>query len=107
MLPITSFLSCTEPIDQFECFSTRQKHHAKTYVTGLVAAWHLLMLAYSLLKFGAAHSAFGTILGHASSLRNDVKRSFRESVQNLLSWALTSPNRSIDGLMQQINGMFV
>ena len=38
MLPITSFLSCTEPIDQFECFSTRQKHHAKTYVTGLVAA---------------------------------------------------------------------
>lgn len=38
MLPITSFLSCTEPIDQFECFSKRQKHHAKTYVTGLVAA---------------------------------------------------------------------
>ena len=38
MLPITSFLSCTEPIDQLECFSTRQKHHAKTYVTGLVAA---------------------------------------------------------------------
>jgi len=38
MLPITSFLSCTEPIDQSECFSTRQKHHAKTYVTGLVAA---------------------------------------------------------------------
>jgi hypothetical protein len=30
-------LSCTEPIDQLECFSTRQKHHAKTYVTGLVA----------------------------------------------------------------------
>jgi tagatose-1,6-bisphosphate aldolase len=38
MLPITSFLSCTEPIDQFKCFSTRQKHHAKTSVTGLVAA---------------------------------------------------------------------
>ncbi|MFP9193996.1 transposase, partial [Natrialbaceae archaeon A-CW1-1] len=38
MLPVTSFLSCTEPIDQLECFSTRQKHHAKTYVTGLVAA---------------------------------------------------------------------
>ncbi len=38
MLPITSFLSCTEPIDQLECFSTRQKHHPKTYVTGLVAA---------------------------------------------------------------------
>ena len=38
MFPVTSFLSCTEPIDQLACFSTRQKHHAKTYVTGLVAA---------------------------------------------------------------------
>jgi hypothetical protein len=38
MLPITSFLSCTAPIDELECFSTRQKYHAKTYVTGLVAA---------------------------------------------------------------------
>ncbi|SEP28821.1 hypothetical protein SAMN04487948_13423 [Halogranum amylolyticum] len=37
MLPITSFLSCTVPTDELACFSTRQKHHAKTYVTGLVA----------------------------------------------------------------------
>jgi hypothetical protein len=71
------------------------------------ASRHLLMLAYSLPKFGAATSALGTILGHASSLRNDVKRSFRESVQNLLSWALTSPNRSVDELMHQIDGMFI
>ncbi len=65
------------------------------------------MLAYSLLKLGAADSALGTILGHASSLCNDVKRSFRESVQNLLSWALNSPDRSTDELMHQIDGMFV
>ncbi|WP_114579297.1 IS701 family transposase [Saliphagus sp. LR7] len=77
------------------------------HAAGASRHWHLLMLAYSLLKFGAAHSALGTILGHASSLRNDVKRSFRESVQNLLSWALTSPDRSIDELMDQIDGMFV
>jgi SRSO17 transposase len=38
MLPITSFLPCTESIDGLDCFSSRQKHHAKTYVTGLVAA---------------------------------------------------------------------
>lgn len=38
MLPITSFLSCTSPIDELECLSYHQKHHAKTYVTGLVAA---------------------------------------------------------------------
>jgi hypothetical protein len=37
MLPITDFLSCTEPIDEFESLSSEQ-HHAKTYTTGLVAA---------------------------------------------------------------------
>jgi len=69
--------------------------------------WHLLMLAYSFLKLGAAHSAIGTILARATSLRNDVIRSFRESIQNLMSWGLTSPHRSIDELMYQIEGMFV
>jgi hypothetical protein len=38
MLPITDFLSCTEPIDEFESLSSEQQHHAKTYTTGLVAA---------------------------------------------------------------------
>jgi len=77
------------------------------HAAGASRHWHLLMLAYSLLKFGAASSALGTILAHASSLRTDIKRSFRESVQNLLSWALTSPDRSIDELMHQIDVMFV
>ena len=39
MLPLTSFLSCTAPIDELECFSTRQRHHAKT-VDGI--STHLL-----------------------------------------------------------------
>ena len=69
--------------------------------------WHLLMPAYSLLKLGTATSDLGTLLARSTSFRNDVKRSFRESVQNLLSWALNSPNRSIDELMHQIKGMFV
>ena len=38
MIPIMTFLSCTAPIGELESFSTRQKYHAKTYVTGLVAA---------------------------------------------------------------------
>lgn len=38
-------------------------------------------------------------LRHTSSHRNDVKRSFHGSVQNLLIWALTSPNRGIDELI--------
>ena len=35
MFLLTSFLSCTAPIDELQCFSTRQKHHAKTYVTAV------------------------------------------------------------------------
>jgi hypothetical protein len=65
------------------------------------------MLAYSLFKPGAAESALETTLARASSLRNDIKRSFRESVQNLLSWAINSPSRSFDELMYQIEGMFI
>jgi hypothetical protein len=69
--------------------------------------WHLLMLAYSLLKLDAAHSALGTILGRATSLRNDIKRSFREGVENLFSWALNSPSRRTDELMHETEGIFV
>jgi SRSO17 transposase len=77
------------------------------YAAGASRHWPLLMLAYSLLKLGAAHSALGTILGRATSLRNDIKRSFRESVENLLFWALNRPNRSTDELMHEIEGIFV
>jgi len=38
MLPITGFLSCTDPLDEFDSLSYHQTHHAKTYVTGLAAA---------------------------------------------------------------------
>ena len=38
MLPITDFLSCTDPLDEFDSLSYHQKQHAKTYVTGLAAA---------------------------------------------------------------------
>ena len=38
MMPITDFLSCTEVLDGFESLSPTQRYHAKTYVTGLVAA---------------------------------------------------------------------
>ena len=37
MLPITDFLSCTDPLDEFESLSYHQTRHAKTYVTGLAA----------------------------------------------------------------------
>ena len=36
-MPITDFLSCTEPLDDFDSLSYHQTNHAKAYVTGLVA----------------------------------------------------------------------
>jgi len=77
------------------------------HAAGASRHWHLLMLAYSLLTLGTAQSALGTVLSRATSLRADLKRSFREAVQNLLSWALSSPTRSIDELMQEVEGLFV
>jgi len=38
MLPLTRFLSCTDPIDHFDSLSHHQQRHAKAYVTGLIAA---------------------------------------------------------------------
>jgi hypothetical protein len=38
MMPITDFLSCTHVFDEFESLSPEQRHHAKTYATGLVAS---------------------------------------------------------------------
>ena len=36
-MPITEFLTCTDFIDDFDCFSYQQKHYAKIYVTDLIA----------------------------------------------------------------------
>jgi SRSO17 transposase len=74
---------------------------------GVSRHWHLLMLAYSLLKLGVAQSVLGTVISRATSLRADLKLSFREAVQNLLSWALSSPNRSIDDLMNEVEDLFI
>ena len=38
MMPTTDFLWCTRVFNEFESLSPAQRHHAKTYATGLVAA---------------------------------------------------------------------
>lgn len=37
MMPITDILSYTEVLNEFKSLTSPQRHHAKTYVTGLVA----------------------------------------------------------------------
>ena len=48
--------------------------------------WHLLMLAYSLLRLGPASSVLGKVRSTASSLRADLKHSLKEAVYNVFSW---------------------
>ena len=69
--------------------------------------WHLLMLAYSALRLGVADSALGTVLSQTTSLCNDLKHSLKEAVQNLLSWTLRNADQGVDGLMDELNGVFI
>ena len=69
--------------------------------------WHLLMLAYSLLRLGPASSALGTVRSKASSLRADLEHSLKEAVYNLFSWVRDNRDRDIDDLMQQIDHFFI
>jgi hypothetical protein len=69
--------------------------------------WHLLMLAYSCLRLGVADSALGTVLSQTTSLCNDLKHSLKEAVQNLLSWTLNNADQGVDGLMDELEGVFI
>ncbi len=65
------------------------------------------MVSYNLLKLGAAQSALGTVLSRATSFQVNLKLSFRETLQNILSWALASPSRSIDYLMHDVEDLYI
>jgi hypothetical protein len=65
------------------------------------------MVAYSALRLGVADSALGTVLSQTTSLCNDLKHSLREAVQNLLSWTLNDAEQGVDGLMEEIEGVFI
>ena len=69
--------------------------------------WHLLMVAYSALRLGVADSALGTVLSQTTSLCNDLKDALKEAVQNLLSWTLNNAEQGVDGLMSELEGVFI
>ena len=69
--------------------------------------WHLLMLAYSLLRLGPDSSVLGTVRSKASSLRADLEHSLKEAVYNLLSWVRDNDDQEVDDLMQEINHLFI
>ena len=69
--------------------------------------WHLLMLAYSLVRLGPALSVLGAVRSKASSLRADLEHSLKEAVYNLLSWVRDNDDQEVDDLIQELDHLFV
>ena len=69
--------------------------------------WHLLMVAYSLLRLGPDSSALGTVRSKASSLRADLEHSLKEAVYNLFVWVRENRDRTMDDLMAKIEHLFI
>jgi SRSO17 transposase len=69
--------------------------------------WHLQMLTYSLLRLGPASSASDTLTSKASSLRAQLEHGLKETVYNLFSWVRDQPERDLDGLMEEIDHLFI
>jgi SRSO17 transposase len=69
--------------------------------------WHLQMLTYSLLRLGPAASASDTLTSKASSLRAQLEHGLKETVYNLFSWVRDQPERDLDGLMEEIDHLFI
>ena len=69
--------------------------------------WHLLMLAYSLLRLDPESNALGMVHSNASSLRANLEHPLKEAVYNLLSWVRDNDDQEVDNLMQEIDHLFV
>jgi len=69
--------------------------------------WHLQMLTYSLLRLGHESSASERLTSKASSLRAQLEHGLKEIVYNLFSWVRDQPERDLDGLMEEIEHLFV
>lgn len=69
--------------------------------------WHLVMLAYSLLRLGVSHSALGRAISTASSIRGDLKHALKESIYDLFHWAVSNAESGLENLMREVEGVFI
>jgi hypothetical protein len=65
------------------------------------------MLIYSLLRLGSESSASERLTSKASSLRAQLEHGLKEVVYNLFSWVRDQPERDLDGLMEEIDHLFL
>jgi hypothetical protein len=65
------------------------------------------MLTYSLLRLGSESSVSERLTSKASSLRSQLEYGLKEAVYNLFSWVREQPDRDLDGLMEEIDHLFL
>ena len=69
--------------------------------------WHLQMLTYSLLRLGSPSSVSERLVPKASSLRAQVGHGLKEAIYNMFSWVREQPERDLDGLIEDIDHLFL
>ena len=69
--------------------------------------WHLQMLTYSLLRLGPESSVSERLVSKASSLRVQLEHGLKEAIYNMFSWVRDQPDRDLDGLMEEIDHLFL
>jgi|GEM_PF-1301986 len=69
--------------------------------------WHLQMLTYSLLRLGSPSSVSERLVSKASSLRAQLEHGLKEAIYNMFAWVREQPDRDLDGLMEDIDHLFL
>jgi len=69
--------------------------------------WHLQMLTYSLLRLDSPSSVSERLVSKASSLRAQLEHGLKEAIYNMFSWVREQPDRDLDGLMEEIDHLFL
>jgi SRSO17 transposase len=69
--------------------------------------WHLQMMTYSLLRLDSESSASEKLESKALSLRSQIEYGLKEAVYNLFSWVREHRKRDLDGLMEEIDHLFI
>jgi hypothetical protein len=65
------------------------------------------MLTYSLLRLGSESSVSERLVSKASSLRAQLEDGLKEAIYNMSSWVRDQPDRNFDGLMEEIDHLFL
>lgn len=64
-------------------------------------------LKQGVLDLEAESSVSERLVSKASSLRAQLEHGFKEAIYNMFSWVRDQPNRDLDGLMEEIDHLFL